>query len=187
MFYAIEALLRIPGLADGLVMEGEVVFLKGYGQADEEGRLVTPQTPFIIGSISKSFTALAILQLEEQGKLELDNEVQFYLPWFKLQEKAGIYPITIRDLLRQSSGISTYDGRALLVAGVGSSPAVGPLIFLFWFPSIVSALWPLILLFMPGWGHVLLITPIMLAIIGLIEEFILVLGSRRRAKWRTGS
>jgi hypothetical protein len=63
----------------------------------------------------------------------------------------------------------------------------GPLLFLFWFPSIVSAPWPLILLFMPGWGHVLLITPVMLAIIGLIEEFILVLGSRRRAKWRTGS
>ncbi|MHA7965071.1 serine hydrolase domain-containing protein [Paenibacillus sp. CAU 1782] len=115
--------LRIPGLAVGIVMEGEVVFLKGYGQADEEGRPVTPQTPFIIGSISKSFTALAILQLEEQGKLELDNGVQFYLPWFKLHEKDRSRPVSIRDLLRQSSGISTYDGRALLVAGAGSSPA----------------------------------------------------------------
>lgn len=51
----------IPGLALGIVKDGHIVHLKGYGQADASGRLVTAETPFIIGSNSKSFTAIAIL------------------------------------------------------------------------------------------------------------------------------
>src|SRR5262245_50872711 len=54
---------RIPGLALGIVEDDRVAYLRGFGEADDSGRPVTPQTPFIIGSLSKSFTATAIMQL----------------------------------------------------------------------------------------------------------------------------
>src|ERR671927_347756 len=75
---------HIPGLALGVVRSDQVVYLKGYGVAGPDGRLVTPQTPFILGSTSKSFTALAVMQLVEAGKIDLDAPVQRYLPWFRV-------------------------------------------------------------------------------------------------------
>src|SRR6266508_3162124 len=62
---------RIPGLALGIVKGDRIAYLRGFGKADESGRAVTPQTPFILGSVSKSFTALAIMQLVEAGKMSL--------------------------------------------------------------------------------------------------------------------
>jgi CubicO group peptidase (beta-lactamase class C family) len=59
--------LRIPGLALGIVHNDEIVHLRGFGVADASGQVVTPQTPFILASASKSFTALAIMQLAEEG------------------------------------------------------------------------------------------------------------------------
>jgi CubicO group peptidase (beta-lactamase class C family) len=53
--------IHLPGLALAIVHKDEVVYLKGYGLADEAGTPVTPQTPFILASLSKSFTALAIM------------------------------------------------------------------------------------------------------------------------------
>lgn len=99
---------NIPGLSLGIVKGDQLVYLKGYGKADDSGRLVTPQTPFIIGSVSKSFTALAIMQLVEQGKIELDTEVEHYVPWLRLEDPAGARQVTVRDLLNQTSGISSY-------------------------------------------------------------------------------
>src|SRR2546426_2605969 len=66
---------RLPGLALGIVKGDQVIHVRGFGMADPTGRPVTPQTPFIIGSITKSFTALAIIQLVEEGKIELDMPV----------------------------------------------------------------------------------------------------------------
>jgi CubicO group peptidase (beta-lactamase class C family) len=66
---------RLPGLALGIVQGDQIVHLKGFGLADPSGRPVTPQTPFLIASTSKSFTALAIMQLVEAGKVELDAPV----------------------------------------------------------------------------------------------------------------
>ncbi|MBK8021930.1 MAG: beta-lactamase family protein [Chloroflexi bacterium] len=63
---------NIPGLALGVVYGDEVVYLRGYGIVAPDGRAVTPQTPFILGSTSKSFTALAVMQLVEAGKIDLD-------------------------------------------------------------------------------------------------------------------
>jgi CubicO group peptidase (beta-lactamase class C family) len=104
--------LRIPGLALAIVHGNQIVHLNGFGVADPSERAVTPQTPFIIGSTSKSFTALAVLQLVEQGKLELDAPVQRYLPWFRVADSAASARITVRHLLNQTSGISTADGNA---------------------------------------------------------------------------
>src|SRR5919202_4864592 len=96
---------RIPGLALGIVKGDQIVYLKGYGRADSSGRPVTPQTPFLIGSISKSFTSLAVMQLVEAGKVELNGPVQRYLPWFRVADPQASAQITVRQLLNQTSGL----------------------------------------------------------------------------------
>jgi CubicO group peptidase (beta-lactamase class C family) len=96
---------RIPGLALAIVKGDRILYLKGYGQADPSQRPVTPQTPFIIGSITKTFTALAIMQLVEAGKLELDAPVQRYIPWFRLADPQASAHITVRMLINQTSGL----------------------------------------------------------------------------------
>ena len=102
--------LHIPGLALAVVQDNRIVYIQGYGITDPSGRPVTPQTPFIIGSMTKSFTALAIMQLVEQGKIDLDSPVQRYIPWFRVADPASSNQITVRHLLNQTSGISTADG-----------------------------------------------------------------------------
>ena len=68
--------LRIPGLAVTIVHGDQVVYAQGYGVADASGQPVTPQTPMLLGSVSKGITALAIMQLVEAGQLDLDAPVQ---------------------------------------------------------------------------------------------------------------
>lgn len=96
-----------PGLSVGIVYDQELVWSRGYGFADEEKKLpATPQTNYRIASISKLFTATAILQLRDQGKLELDDPVGKHLPWFKIRNKfPGAPAITIRQLLTHTSGL----------------------------------------------------------------------------------
>ena len=96
---------NIPGLALAITQGDQITFSKGYGTAGN-GRIVTPDTPFYIGSQSKSFTALAIMQLVEQGKLDLDAPVQTYLPWFRVADPQASQKITIRHLLQHTSGLS---------------------------------------------------------------------------------
>ena len=72
--------LKIPGLALAIVQGDQVIYAKGYGQAHPDGIPVTSQTPFMIGSTTKSITALAVMQLVESGKIELDAPVQTYIP-----------------------------------------------------------------------------------------------------------
>ena len=101
----------IPGLALGLVQGDHVAYLKGYGVAGPDGRPVTPQTPFILGSTSKSFTALAVMQLAEAGKIDLDAPVTRYLSWFRTHDTTESGAITVRHLLHHTSGLATYEGR----------------------------------------------------------------------------
>src|SRR6266496_5653821 len=96
---------HIPGVALGLVHNDQIVHLRGFGSADQSGRVVTPQTPFILASVSKSFTALAVMQLVEAGKIELDAPVQRYLPWFRVADPVASARITVRHLLYHTSGI----------------------------------------------------------------------------------
>jgi CubicO group peptidase (beta-lactamase class C family) len=115
---------RIPGLALGIVKHGHVAYVRGFGQADDTGRPVTPQTPFIIGSLSKSFTAMAIMQLVEAGKVDLDAPVRHYLPWFRVADEAASAEITVRHLLNQTSGLSTKTGRSFQGSGNTSDTAL---------------------------------------------------------------
>ncbi len=110
-------LLHLPGLAIAVVQDGRIIYLRGLGIAGPK-RSMTPQTPLIIGSLSKSFTALAVMQLAERDLLNLDEPVQHYVPWFRLADTDASASITIRHLLTHTSGISRYAGRRLL-AGRG--------------------------------------------------------------------
>lgn len=96
----------VPGLALGIVRGDQIVHLRGFGDADESGRPVTPETPFIMASVGKSFTALAVMQLVEAGQLDLDAPVQRYLPWFRVADPNASARITVRHLLNQTSGLS---------------------------------------------------------------------------------
>lgn len=98
---------RVPGLAVGIVHKGKLVYQKGFGYADIESRIaVTPKTCFRIASISKTFTAVAIMQLVEQGKINLDDRVEKYLSWFKARTKNfDSRNITLRQLLSHTGGV----------------------------------------------------------------------------------
>jgi CubicO group peptidase (beta-lactamase class C family) len=106
--------LRMPGAALGIVKDGQVVHLQTFGSADEDGNAVTVTTPFKIGSMSKSFTALAIMQLVEAGKIQLDASVQQYLPEFRVADPEASKRITVRHLLNQVSGIPTSAGMSYM-------------------------------------------------------------------------
>lgn len=95
----------LPGVAVAVIEGGELVYQQGYGTAGR-GRAMTPQTPMLIGSVSKSFTALAIAQLVEAGRLELDAPVRTYVPWFQVADERASTQITVRHLLQHTSGLS---------------------------------------------------------------------------------
>ena len=95
----------IPGLAVGVVKEGEVVYTGGFGLADPKtGRKVTADSLFHLASVSKTFTATAIMQLAEKGNLDLDAPVVTYLPYFQLDDERA-REITIRQMLSHTSGM----------------------------------------------------------------------------------
>jgi CubicO group peptidase (beta-lactamase class C family) len=129
---------HIPGTSIAIVRDDEIVHTRGFGIADPSGRLMTPQTPMLIGSVTKSFTALAIMQLVEAGRVDLDTSVQTYLPWFQVMpppgmpntDKAGApdlqasSQITIRHLLNQTSGLTRAAGEKMLADGDTSDAAL---------------------------------------------------------------
>src|SRR5215207_8249110 len=102
--------LRMPGAALGIVKDGETVHIQTFGDADDDGTAVAANTPFKIGSMSKSFTALAVMQLVEAGKIQLDAPVQQYIPDFRVADPEASKRITVRHLLNQVSGIPTSAG-----------------------------------------------------------------------------
>jgi CubicO group peptidase (beta-lactamase class C family) len=116
--------LGIPGAALVIVQDDQIVHLQGFGVADGSGRSVTPQTPFFTGSTGKSFTALAIMQLVEAGKIHLDAPVQTYLPWFRVADPNASEIITVRQLLNQVSGLPKSIGQEQLANTDQSDSAI---------------------------------------------------------------
>lgn len=102
--------LNMPGVSLAIVEGGQIVHQRGFGQARPGGEAPTSQTPFLIGSLTKSFTALAVLQLVEAGKIDLDAPVQRYLPWFRVADPQSSAAMTVRHLLNQTSGLPTSSG-----------------------------------------------------------------------------
>jgi len=102
----------LPGVAVGVVADQDLVWAAGFGFADLAAKApMTPQTKFRMASHSKLFTATAIMQLREQGKLDLDDPVSKHLPWFKVKSAGPDDPaITIEHLLTHSSGLPREAG-----------------------------------------------------------------------------
>ncbi|MFJ7744793.1 serine hydrolase domain-containing protein [Peribacillus sp. NPDC097295] len=109
--------LKIPGASLAIVKGEHVEYLQGYGISKTDGTKMTSKTPIVLGSVSKSFTALAIMQLVEQGKIRLQDPVQAYIPWFHIADKDESKRITTQHLLNHTSGLSTYDGQVGISKG----------------------------------------------------------------------
>lgn len=109
---------HLPGLSIAIVKNGEVVYSRGFGFRDlEHGSRATPDTLYAIGSVTKSFTALSIMQLVEKGKLGLDEPISKYVPSnFKSKGET----IKVLHLLSHASGIPSLGyGEALAAFRLG--------------------------------------------------------------------
>jgi len=97
----------VTGLSIALVDDQKVVWSEGFGYADKVGNVpATPETVYRVGSISKLFTATAVMQLAEQGKMDIDKPLHRYLPEFSIKSRftdAG--PITPRSIMTHHSGL----------------------------------------------------------------------------------
>jgi CubicO group peptidase (beta-lactamase class C family) len=113
----------LPGVALAVIENGEIIYARGYGIAGD-GLPMTSQTPMLIGSQSKSFTALATAQLVEQGRLDLSAPVQSYLPWFRVADEAASSSITLNHLLHHTSGLSDAGFSVILPPATSLEQAV---------------------------------------------------------------
>jgi CubicO group peptidase (beta-lactamase class C family) len=106
--------LNIPGASLAVVEGDRIVHGRGFGRARPGGGAPMTQTPFFIGSVGKSITALAVMQLVEAGEVELDAPVQRYLPWFRVADPEASARMTVRHLLNQTSGLPMLRGEVAL-------------------------------------------------------------------------
>lgn len=114
---------RVPGSALAIVSDGRVVHTRGFGDSGR-GTAVSARTPFVLGSTSKSITALAVMQLVDQGAVALDDPIARFVPELRLAGGAE-QRITVRHLVNQTSGIpGSAGGRLLRSVGDGSTADV---------------------------------------------------------------
>ena len=101
---------RIPGLGIAVIKEGKVVFSEGFGLRDvKRGLKVTPQSLFPIASCTKTFTAVSLAMLVDEGKADWDIPVREYIPSLRLYDEYATNHITLRDLLAHRSGLPQHD------------------------------------------------------------------------------
>lgn len=112
--------LPAPGCAVGVSLNGESVFEKAFGMAEMEHSVPnTPQTIFESGSVAKQFTAAALVLLQLDGKLKIDDDVRKYIPELPQYDK----PITIRHLLNHTAGLRDW-GSVMALTGAGRGDRV---------------------------------------------------------------
>ena len=101
-----------PGFTVAIAKDGEVVFNKAYGLANiENNEKLTTNHLFHVASHSKTFTATAVMQLQERGKLRIDDSVMTHLPWLTQHSDQRWHDVTLRQLLSHSAGV-IRDGQA---------------------------------------------------------------------------
>ncbi len=102
---------NVPGMAIGVIKDGEIILAKGYGNLEDgKDTAVDGNSLFAIASNTKAFTAAAISILVDEGKLSWDDPVQKYLPYFRLYDEYVSQHTTIRDLLCHRVGLGTFSG-----------------------------------------------------------------------------
>lgn len=104
---------NIPGLAVIIFDDDGMVYEKAFGIAGPDKRAVTLDTPFQLGSVSKSFAAVVMIQLAAEGQSDLDAPVITYLPEFRTLGSDSWKDITLRHILSHHSGLSTFDGNRI--------------------------------------------------------------------------
>ncbi|CAN5605012.1 hypothetical protein BH10ACI4_BH10ACI4_38140 [soil metagenome] len=104
--------LQVPGVTIAAISNGQLDWARGYGVTELGGASVTPETLFAAESMSKPITALAVLKLYEERRVDLDRNVNEYLKRWKLPESPfpGTKTVTVRQLLTHMSGIGTHNG-----------------------------------------------------------------------------
>lgn len=102
---------NVPGMAVAIIENDSIVLLKGYGVKEfgKKGE-INGNTSFAVASNTKSFTATALGILVDEGKLNWNDKVVDYLPWFRLYDPYVTQNMTIRDLLSHRSGLETFSG-----------------------------------------------------------------------------
>ncbi|MBK5113916.1 MAG: beta-lactamase family protein [Candidatus Heimdallarchaeota archaeon] len=126
---------NIPGMTVSFVMDDEIVLSKGFGRSDYlPPTFVHNQTLFRIGSVSKSFTAIAALQLVEDGILDLDTDINDYLTAFQIPETFP-EPITLRHLLTHTPGFEEFPATVIYDMVV---PQTVEEILITWMPNRVA-------------------------------------------------
>jgi CubicO group peptidase (beta-lactamase class C family) len=105
---------RVPGVALAVVEGERLACFRGYGRGDAAGGPPRLETPFLVGSLSKAFTALVVMQLHEEGSLDIEAPVTRYLPWFRTADSEDWRRVTVRHLLHQSSGIDRRTDRSFV-------------------------------------------------------------------------
>ena len=118
------ARLKIPGISFVIVEGDQIIHQGGFGKISPSGPAPTTQTPFVLGSTTKSITACAVMQLVEIGQVDLDAPIQRYLPWFRVADPVASEKINVRHLLNQTSGLPMIRGMANL-ANLDDSPDAG--------------------------------------------------------------
>ncbi|WP_231833704.1 serine hydrolase domain-containing protein [Pyrococcus horikoshii] len=107
---------KVPGISISIIKDGEVIYAKGFGYRNVEAKLPsTPETIYGIGSITKSFTALAIMKLAEEGALSLEDPVEKYV---NIKLRPFGKPVTIHHLLTHSSGIPSLGYAEAFIEGM---------------------------------------------------------------------
>lgn len=107
---------KVPGVGVGIALNGQMAYFHGFGQADLEKKTpVTERTVFGLASVTKSFTALAVNQLAQRGRLSIGDPVQRYLPEFELPEE-GAGRIAVHNFLSHTSGIPPLPSLGLSAA-----------------------------------------------------------------------
>ncbi len=96
---------NIPGIVVGIIKNGELIYSDQIG-IDGNGKDLNSNTPMFIGSISKSLTALATMQLVEKNLISLEDPIKKHIPYFKVANPTLTENITVKDLLYQTSGLS---------------------------------------------------------------------------------
>lgn len=109
-----------PGIGVAIVSDGKIIFNKSYGQSDLKSKMsLRPDHLFRIASQSKTITAVCLLQLQEQGKLKIDDSIAQYLPWLKDCSDKQWTKVTIRQLMNHGSGLKRdYEGDFWQLNGV---------------------------------------------------------------------
>jgi len=125
---------HVPGVGLAVVENGKISYVKGYGVRNvATGAVVTPNTQFPIASVTKSFTALDMMVLVKDGRVDLDAPVTTYIPEFKLADPESTRTVTVRHLLSHSTGLVRTDASIFdptltakdIIAAVAKTELVG--------------------------------------------------------------